>query len=111
MVIDMRTMMSVRSQTASRKELLIQKSILNQRLSDSMKCLNAWKQERDKWNNESSAYMNRITELWYKGEWDDAYYHKLCVLSYEASERIGSLCEEVGALKAELNWLNSKLGL
>lgn len=110
MVIDLTRKLSepCRNQS-SRRELLLTKSILEQRLSESVKVLVYWQTQQAELDQKAESYRGLFRHLLFKGEWDESYYNSLQQQSRNACREIAKYRYKIDHYTTKLEDIISKL--
>ena len=111
MIIELRSKESnLISKASSKRDLLIQKSLIEQRLEEARRCLVSWSLEASVRQQECLSYLRRIQELWYSGEWNESHFNKLESRTREAFHNKGTYMGMVEVLERELEKIKTEIG-
>ena len=94
-----------------RNDLLISRSILEQRLKGAVKGFIYWQTLCARLKQEEESYWSMHQELWCKGEWDESYYSGIQQNVWDASRQIGRYQYEINHCTEELDKIKKRLGL
>lgn len=110
MVLDLTEKLSEsRYDQLSRSELLIAKSILEQRLSEAVKGFVYWQTLRTELDQKTESYWDMLQDLLLKGDWDDSYYNNLQQQSRNACREIAKYQYKIDHYTTKLEDIISKL--